>query len=237
MQDSSLALATQQQLGACNSSLALAPPVLAPLSALYRSSNQVSPSDPVVQWSAGMPKTVGVVYTRTSSDGKKVTGSVKRQSTAAGAAAKKEAADVKLKVSEIISGSLPYEQRKELRGLLERTHPKLSSQDGTTKVKVFLESARALARSQLVAEQAYAVSKKNNVELACQDVPHLFTHDPTPAQSFLRKIHCAAQEFNRDLVVYHLKQGLMEKAKTSKRKTQKGPSRSMEQNQFLSAAR
>ncbi|CAJ1442191.1 unnamed protein product [Effrenium voratum] len=90
------------------------------------------------------------------------------------------------------------------------------------KVKIFLESARALAPSQIAAEQAWQASRKHNVEIVCSDIPDLFTHSPTPAQSFIRKVHCAAQEFNKDMVVYHLSQGLANKVKTTKEITQKG---------------
>ena len=73
--------------------------------------------------STSSAKTVGVLYTRTSSDGKKLAGSIKRQTSAAKQAAQRDSTPLKVKLSEVVSGSLPYDQRAALKSLVERTHP------------------------------------------------------------------------------------------------------------------
>ena len=133
--------------------------------------------------STSSAKTVGVLYTRTSSDGKKLAGSAAKQ------AAHRDSTPLKVKLSEVVSGSLPYDQRAALKSLVERTRPMLKG--CADKVKIFLESARALASSQIAAEQAWQASRKHNVEIVCSDIPDLFTHSPTPAQSSSGR--CTAQ--------------------------------------------
>ena len=166
------------------------------------------------------PKPTKVTQKPSSKSSTSSAGSIKRQTSAAKQAAQRDSTPLKVKLSEVVSGSLPYDQRAALKSLVERTHPMLKG--CADKVKIFLESARALARSQIAAEQAWQASRKHNVEIVCSDIPDLFTHSPTPAQSFIRKVHCAAQEFNKDMVVYHLSQGLAKKVKTTKEITQKG---------------
>lgn len=114
-------------------------------------------------------------------------------------------------VSEVISGSLALEQRKMLQKLLT----------GAPK-QVFVESARAIARNALVGEQAYQLAKQHAVQIIPSDIPNLFTHFPTPGETFMRHVMLAVQELERDMIRERLTAGLQKAMETSTKVTQKG---------------
>lgn len=114
---------------------------------------------------------------------------------------------------DVVSGSLPLDARKSLTALL--------SGEGGVK-KVVVESARAIARSTMVGEQAFNLSKQTGVQIVAADSPDLFNHTPTPGQAFLRRVMLAVQEYEKDLIVQRLTDGLNSAKKTSSRTTQQG---------------
>ena len=116
-------------------------------------------------------------------------------------------------VKEVISGSVPLAKRDKFRSLIEGKHKVL---------KVFVESARAVARNALVAEEAWQLSKQNGVQIIPADLPFLFKHDASPGETFMRRVMLSVQEFERDMVVHRLTHGLLAKKATSNRINQSG---------------
>jgi hypothetical protein len=98
-------------------------------------------------------------------------------------------------VSEVLSGKLPLQNRKLFNDLISGVYGKM---------KVYVESARAVARSTLIAEEAWAKSKASGVEIIPADAPDLFQHSPSPALSFMRKVISSCQEFERDVITHRL---------------------------------
>ena len=165
---------------------------------------------------------VGVVYARVSSPGLKVERSRARQiDSSVRASEGKGNVKIVKKVSEIVSGSLPMERRRTLLDLLAGKVQGMGAVN-PRKLKVFVESARAIARDALVGEQLYQLSKKSGVQIVAADFPNLFTHTPSPAESFIRKVMLGVQELDRDQIVYRLAAGLNAKRATSSRVTQVG---------------
>lgn len=164
---------------------------------------------------------VGVIYTRTSSLGKKVVGSKSRQVLKSSEAATCQKVRILKTVSEITSGSLPVDQRTTLLSLLSGQVPGMETVKPGN-LKVFVESARAIARDANVAEQLYQLSKKSGVQIVSADMPGLFGHQPSPAETFMRRVLLAVWEFDRDTILYRMAKGLDDKRKTSKDVTQYG---------------
>lgn len=164
---------------------------------------------------------VGVIYTRTSSMGKKVVGSKSRQIQKSSEAATRQKVPILKTVSEVTSGSLPADQRETLLALLSGQVPGMETVKPGN-LKVFVESARAIARDANVAEQLYQRSKTAGVQIISADMPHLFCHQPSPAETFMRRVLLAVWEFDRDMILFRMAKGLDEKRKTSKEITQYG---------------
>ena len=159
---------------------------------------------------------VGVIYSRTSSPGTKLDGSTARQKQAARQAAKAAGVQVGREITDVVSGSLPLQRREVFRELLAKA--------GQSKrpVCIFVESARAVSRDSVVAEQVFRQINGSNVSIVCRDMPTLFSHTADPAAKFCRQVMCAREECDKDTVVLRLRHGL-EHAKTkSKRTTQNG---------------
>ena len=76
--------------------------------------------------------------------------------------------------------------------------------------KIYIENSRALSRSAVVSEQIYQTAKDNNVQIISADMPGLYNHNASPGESFVRRAMAAATEFERDLIVYRLQQGIQE---------------------------
>jgi len=155
------------------------------------------------------------VYTQTSSKANLGSSSAARQRKACQAALASLGEQLQNRVqcvSETVSGMLPLDKRDQLKELL----------NGAKVGKVFVESARAIARSAIVAEEAWQMSKTNGVEIVAADLPQLFKHNPNPGETLLRRVMLAVQEFERDMIVMRLSHGLSRKKATSKRLTQAG---------------
>ena len=165
----------------------------------------------------------GVLHARASSEGDKVQRSAARQFQRGTQAATGAGKNIKLikKVSEVISGSLPLQQRDTLMNLLSGKIPGASSVD-PRKLLVFVESARAVARDAMVGEQLYLASKASGARIVPADMPNLFSHNPSPAENFIRKIMMSVQELDRDQIIQRCAAGLAAKKLTSKRITQAG---------------
>lgn len=84
--------------------------------------------------------------------------------------------------AEVISGSLDLDKRALLKSLLT----------GGPK-RIYVESARAIARKAMVGEQAYQLGKKHGTEIIPADIPNLFTLNPKPSENFMRHVMLAVQ--------------------------------------------
>lgn len=114
------------------------------------------------------------------------------------------------KVKEVISGSVPVCQRVKFLKLLD------SATD------IYVESARAISRRASHGEEIYNIAKDKGVSIICSDFPKLFALQPSPIESFMRKLVLAMQELDRDVLVERMQAGLAAKKKTAKARTQSG---------------
>lgn len=135
-----------------------------------------------------------------------------RQVAAARARAKAAGEKIVKTVSEVISGTLPLHRRKQFMELLDNTHIS----------KIYVESARAVARSSKVAQDVFEQSVAKKVQIVPADLPDLFKHDQTPIEKYVRHIIFATTELERDLIVHRLRDGVNRKMATTIRRTQLG---------------
>ena len=89
------------------------------------------------------------------------------------------------KVKEVISGSVPICQRVKFLKLLD------SATD------IYVESARAISRKASQGEELYNIAKEKGVSIICSDFPKLFALQPSPIESFMRKLVLAMQELDK----------------------------------------
>ena len=113
--------------------------------------------------------------------------------------------------NEVISGTKPLEQRKILGTLMSQNN-----------IKIFVENARAIARTAKVGEDIYEVAKAKGIEIIADDIPNLFALKPRPVETFVRLVTLAVYQLERDLIVERLTKGLALAKKRSKRTTQFG---------------
>lgn len=153
------------------------------------------------------------IYARTSSKTNKKGNSFSRQFHNSMASMAKAGLNPKkmsiTKVHECISGMLPLKSRKVLQNILDGGYD-----------EVFVESLRSLTRSSTVAEAiAQKVQdSKIKMQIHVADMPGLFAKDATPQQRFQRRIAAAVNEYERDVIVQRLLDGLLaRKARLSKK--------------------
>ena len=106
---------------------------------------------------------------------------------------------------------MPLDKRRQFQKLMADTSSKQIA-------KIYFESIRALARDATVAEQIYQKSKDAKVQLVAADCPDLLTHDPTPVQTFLRRVMFAMIELEKNLIVQRLADGRAKKHKAMESK-------------------
>ena len=128
-----------------------------------------------------MKKLGAAAYGRTSSKANAHGSSTTRQMKAAKATAKALGIKKVKEVCEVLSGSLPLPARKMILDLIE-THD-----------CVLVESARALARDADVGEQIYKAAKRAGTKLIASDMPTLLKNDPSPTETFLRRVMWAGR--------------------------------------------
>ena len=173
---------------------------------------------------AAMPKKKqkAAIYARVSSAANKDGAGLSRQK----AACRKAGADMKLdivhSVAEVVSGSLPLEQRACFKELLQKCRCKGIQ-------RILVEGSRAVARSAVSAEEVYQQSKQAGIEITPCDIPGLYTLDANPAQKFLRRVIFAYTELEKDMTVSRLQDGLRSKLKAAKHLANKG--RTVKRNQ------
>jgi DNA invertase Pin-like site-specific DNA recombinase len=148
-----------------------------------------------------------IVYTRTSSKKSEVKLGVSRmrQEAAARSVVKSRKGSQRptATVHETVSGCAPLAVRKKLAALL-------SSKPGT---EIVVESARALARDAMLAEEVWRRAKQAGIHITCSDLPDLLKHNPNAAESLMRKVVFAVQEFDRDVLCARLEHGIAQKMK------------------------
>ena len=168
---------------------------------------------------AAMPaktkKSKAAVYARISSTSQKDGSGIKRQTSRCKATCKAVGDKVACEVSEVISASLPVNDRKVFNQLLHECKSK-----GIT--KIIVEGTRAFARSAHVAEILYEKSKGMGITIIPVDVPDLCVHDPNPAQKFIRRVMFAFTELEKDLSVTRLQHGWQQRLKQEKKKFTSG---------------
>ena len=89
-------------------------------------------------------------------------------------------------------------------------------------IKIFVENARAIARTAKVGEDIYETAKERGIEIIADDIPNLFALKPRPVETFVRLVTLAVYQLERDLIVERLTKGLALAKKRSKRTTQFG---------------
>ena len=159
-------------------------------------------------------KDKGAIYTRTSSKTNKHGASIIRQKEAAQRAAAQQQTMIVKTVSEVISGSLPMDKRKHFENLMQDTSNKQIR-------NIYFESVRALSRDATVAEHMYQKSKEAHVQMVPADAPDLLVHDPTPVQTFLRRVMFAMVELEKNLIVQRLAHGRAKKHEKMEQKVKK----------------
>ena len=89
-------------------------------------------------------------------------------------------------------------------------------------VKVFIENARAIARSVKIGENIYELAQQRNISIVPADLPDLFKLKANPAEVFVRHITLAIYELERNLIVDRLTHGFQQAKGQSQRLTQTG---------------
>ena len=113
--------------------------------------------------------------------------------------------------NEVVSGTKPLDQRKVLGTLMSQKN-----------IKIFVENARAIARTAKVGEDIYETAKERGIEIIADDIPNLFALKPRPVETFVRLVTLAVYQLERGLIVERLTKGLALAKKRSKRTTQFG---------------
>ena len=113
--------------------------------------------------------------------------------------------------NEVVSGTKPLDQRKVLGTLMSQKN-----------IKIFVENARAIARTAKVGEDIYETAKERGIEIIADDIPNLFALKPRPVETFVRLVTLAVYQLERDLIVERLTKGLALAKKRSKTTTQFG---------------
>jgi DNA invertase Pin-like site-specific DNA recombinase len=115
-------------------------------------------------------------------------------------------------VNECISGMLPLPQRKKLQSLLDGAYD-----------AVYVESVRSLARKASAIEEIYEKAKKTGTKIVVADLPNAFDAEAGPAVNFQCWVMAAVQEFEWDVIVRRLQEGLKAKAFSLKQQGHKEP--------------
>lgn len=172
------------------------------------------------QWSAVRGDAVfakkgkAFTYARVSSKKQTDGSGLSRQKEAAQRQAKLVLGKVKGKlqtINEVVSGTKPLDQRALLGELMKQN-----------KIKIFVENARAIARSAKVGEDIYEMAKMKGIQIIADDIPNLFALKPRPVETFVRLVTMAVYQLERDLIVERLTHGLSLAKKKTKRITQDG---------------
>ena len=78
--------------------------------------------------------------------------------------------------------------------------------------EIYVESLRALGRKATVIEDIYEKAKQSGTKVVVADLPNAFETRASPAVNFQRRVMAAVQEFERDVIVQRLQEGLRAKA-------------------------
>ena len=112
-------------------------------------------------------------------------------------------------VAEVVSGSLPKDQRKKFCQLLQTCRAR-----GIEHIVV--EGARTVARSAKTAQEFYEMSQAAGVTITAADIPTLYADSSSnPAQTFLRHVLFGYVQLERDMLVHRLQDGLRRKRKAA----------------------
>jgi DNA invertase Pin-like site-specific DNA recombinase len=118
-------------------------------------------------------------------------------------------------VHDVLGGCIPASHRKLLTDLLEKkVYKNLKT--------IVVEGTRDLARSMIVAEDLLQLSKKYGVKIVSVGDPGLLEAEETPTQKLTRRMKFLFDEYDRDNIRYKLQNGIDNKMKTTKSRTQHG---------------
>jgi len=157
-----------------------------------------------------------VIYSRVSSKANEHSASVTRQQQACKDVCNRMRWDVVDSVAEVVSGSLPKNQRHVFCQLL-RTCKKKGIKN------IVVEGSRTVARTASTAEEFYEMCTEAGIKITAADLPMLF-EDSTgnPAQRFMRHVLFGYVQLERDMLVHRLQDGLARKKRKAVDASKKG---------------
>ena len=143
-------------------------------------------------------------YRRVSTPTNKKKAGNRRHQEATRREAERRLLNIGKSIEDIVSGSLPADQRETFIELMEEAQENDVSE-------VLVETARDVARDSFESEVLYRKSRDLGVQITPADMPDLFVHDPTPVQTFFRKVMTAYFQLEKDMAVHRMIHGLHEK--------------------------
>jgi DNA invertase Pin-like site-specific DNA recombinase len=149
------------------------------------------------------------VYARVSTKTNKDKAGLTRQLEAARADAHRRALRVTESVCEVVSGTLPANQRTIFHELLDK-----AQRNGVK--EVIMENGRTLARDVVVSESLRQAAQARGVRLRSSDMPTMFDNNPNPTQRFQDWVQMGYFQLEKDLAVQRMVHGLAEKHKRIK---------------------
>ncbi|CAE7727302.1 unnamed protein product [Symbiodinium necroappetens] len=168
-----------------------------------------------------MPKQkphLAAIYCRVSSKANKDSASVGRQKKACQDVCSKMQWKVVKNVAEVVSGSLPKDQRQTFCSLLQTC-----AKRGIKNLVV--EGARTIARSAKTCEEFYEMSKNSGIKITAADIPTLYEDsEGNAAKAFLRHVLFGYVQLERDMLVHRLQDGLKKKRHEAEVAARKGVS-------------
>ena len=164
----------------------------------------------------GAQREPAVIYSRVSSKANEHSASVKRQQQACKEMCKRMRWDVVDSVAEVVSGSLPKNQRHVFCKLLASC-----KKQGIKHVVV--EGSRTLARTAKTAEEFYDMCTEAGIKITAADIPMLFDDSTgNPAQRFIRHVLFGYVQLERDMLVLRLQDGLARKKRQVQQTSNRG---------------
>ncbi|CAE7231755.1 unnamed protein product [Symbiodinium sp. CCMP2592] len=161
-------------------------------------------------------KETAVIYSRVSTKANQHGASVTRQQQACKEVCSRNRWDIVHNVAEVVSGSLPKDQRHVFCNLLRTCKEK-----GIKNVVV--EGSRTVSRTAKTAEEFYDLCKEAGIKITAADIPMLFDDSTgNPAQRFMRHVLFGYVQLERDMLVHRLQDGLARKKRKAEEARKKG---------------
>jgi hypothetical protein len=149
-------------------------------------------------------KKTAYVYARVSTKTNKDKAGLTRQLEAARADAHRRALRVTASVCEVVSGTLPANQRTIFHELLDK-----AQKNGVK--EVIMENGRTLARDVVVSESLRQAAQARGIRLRSSDMQTMFDNNPNPTQRFQDWVQMGYFQLEKDLAVERMVHGFAEK--------------------------